>query len=63
MRSWRYGSEVVTFKCPRDLLAMLDNKARELGLTRSEVIRMALWWFINEVPVKPAFRVRKVIML
>ncbi len=38
---------VVTFKAEEDLLEIIDRVAQELGLTRSEVIRIALESYIK----------------
>ena len=38
---------VVTFKIDPDVLAVVDEAARKLGLSRSELIRMALESYIS----------------
>ncbi len=54
---------VVTFKLDDELLRDLDRVAGELGVTRSEVIRMALKAFIRgRSPRREVIRVRRVIL-
>ena len=54
---------VVTFKLDDELLRDLDRVADELGVTRSEVIRMALKAFIRgRSPRREVIRVRRVIL-
>ena len=54
---------VVTFKLDDELLRDLDRVADELGVTRSDVIRMALKAFIRgRSPRREVIRVRRVIL-
>lgn len=41
------GMRIVTFKAEEEFLEMIDLTARELGITRSELIRLALEKFIK----------------
>ena len=56
---------VVTFKIDEELLIQLDNFAVSHGLTRSDVIRMAIKWFLTQDPPRSRvkIRIRKVVLV
>ncbi|PUA33457.1 MAG: hypothetical protein B7O98_03310 [Zestosphaera tikiterensis] len=59
------GLRIVTFKVDEDLLSKLDELALKLGLTRSEVIRLALLNYIsqeNKFLKKPGIKVKHVVL-
>ncbi len=59
------GLRIVTFKIDENLLSKLDELALKLGLTRSEVIRLALLNYIsqeNKLLKKPGIRVKHVVL-
>lgn len=54
---------IVTFKLEEALLEELDRKARELNITRSEAIRLAIKDFLkNPAPRTRRWRVRRVVL-
>jgi predicted transcriptional regulator len=38
----RMNTTVLTFRCPDDLIAVVDRLAEQLGATRSDVLRAAI---------------------
>jgi len=42
-------SRIVTFKIPPDELKLVDRAAVKLGMSRSELIRAALHYYIREL--------------
>ncbi len=45
----RERARIVTFKVPPDELAIIDALAAEHGMTRSELIRAAIHYYMREV--------------
>lgn len=54
------GLRIITFKAEEDLVEALDSIARYKGVTRSEVIRMALELYIRLETAKATAEPRRV---
>jgi len=55
--------EIVTFRCERDVLSLIDKYAAKHKMTRSEVIREALEMFVRSKGLKKSeIRVRRVVL-